>query len=166
MVPIDAALRELSFFSEQLNRETEVLNSLILDLEQRLAAAQIGVSVWLSESLLAENENGTSSTGWLLGYGKLSEAWRILAKPVTRTWVPVYDDPGEYSSRTEDRGAIVALANAPRIVRVEAAEHLEPLVNQIAEKVKGFIANIEKAKMFAGTEDASDDTEDASDDTL
>ncbi len=147
MVPIDEALGELSSLSAQLNKETEVLNSLILDLEKRLAAAKVGVSIWL-EALLAASENGTSSTGWLLGYGKLGDAWRIVAKPITRTWFPIYDDPGEYSFRTENRGEPVALSNAPRIVRVEAAEHLEPLVNEISTKVKGFIANIEKAAQF------------------
>jgi hypothetical protein len=156
MVPIDAALGELSTLSAQLNQATEVLNSIIRDLERGLAATKVGVSVWLeadapfiTDFLLAETKNGKKRNGWQLGYGKIADAWRILVRPVHEYWETPTEDPTEGYWVIEDCGEAVALANAPRQVRVEAAPHFERLIIELSNKVKKFLVNVEDAKKFA-----------------
>jgi len=59
-------------------------------------------------------------------------------------------DHGDLTPFTKDRGEPVPLLNAPREVRVDASAFLEQLANELATKVKGFIANIGQAKKFVG----------------
>jgi len=152
MVPIDTAVLELSSLASQLNKETDSLNDIILDLERRLGSTKVGVSIWLDNSLLAETGDGFKQNAWVLGYAKIGDSWRIATKPITRTWERTEEmDHGDLTDFTKDRGEPVPLLNAPRAVRVDASAFLEQLVNELATKVKGFIANIEQAKKFVGT---------------
>jgi hypothetical protein len=167
MVPIEQALFELSSLSAQLNQETEALNAIISVVDRQLAAAKVGVSVWLTEEsdpLLASiDAPGGKIRGWVLGYAKLGDTWRLAAHPAERHWSESYECPGEGSWVTRlDDGMPVALASAPRIVRVDGAAHLERLVNALSQKVKGFIENIAKARSFVGTETAAGKLDDNS----
>src|SRR5260370_25179604 len=152
MVPIDTAVAQLSSLASQLNKETDALSDIILDLERQLANTKVGVSLWLERNLLAETGDGYKQDAWVLGYAKLGDSWRLAAKPVTVTWEHIEEaDHGDLTPFTKDRGEPVPLLNAPRAVRVDASAYLEELVNRLAEKVKGFIGNIEQAKRFVAT---------------
>jgi hypothetical protein len=156
MVPIEQALFELSSLSAQLNEETEALNEIIAGVERQLADAKLGVSIWLTEaydSLLAGVEvPDRKQKGWVLGFVKLGNAWRIAAHPAERYWWDDYDADNNGYYLIELKGEPVALAAAPRIVRVDAAGHLERLVKALSEKAKGFIGSVAKALSFVGAE--------------
>jgi len=161
------ALAALDVSSKKLNEKTDSLNKLIEQLEKRLQASQVGVSVWLdshgsqmldaspeSQHLDPNNEpvgDLVESTGWVLGFAKVAEAgtyeWRIAVHPVRQIWTPhLVNDWQTSDFRTLSEGEPRPLLKAPRAVRVEAAGLLETLVKQIAERAASFAEDIEKAE--------------------
>jgi hypothetical protein len=84
---------------------------------------------------------------WDVGFAKLGDEWRLAASRRIRTrtgsdsWG---DDKYEYEDLDE-----VPLAQAPRVVRAEAAGLLELLIDAIANRAEQFVANITTAKGLA-----------------
>ena len=146
MVPIEDALKDLSTLGTKLKSETEELNEVIANLNQRLKETRIGVSAWtgilLDEKDKTEvgpyNSEVVLKTGWELGYAKVDDAWTIAVRHTS------CDRDGEEGGWRDE--IPISLLKAPRHVRVESADHLETLIEKIADRARRFIASIEKAK--------------------
>lgn len=151
MVALKDILSEIASVSKQLNEETDALNGIIEGIEASLASARVGVSVWKDfdiavETFYNDDLGREAEDCWLLGYAKFGDAWRIVARNATR-FESVED--GETSTQYRDHEAIVPLVQAPRLVRVEAAGHLERLLEAILRRAERFVDSIGKAKKLA-----------------
>lgn len=147
MVPLNDSLQELSVLAGQLNEETDGLNEFISDLEKKIGASKVGVTVWIDEMKLLDESAGElegSKEGWYLGYTKIGDAWRIAVKRVNE----LYDTNREFVT-ANDLSDPMPLSKAPRIVRVESAPYLEKLVMKLAKRVREHIHNIQIAKQAA-----------------
>ena len=155
MVPINDSLSELSDLSKQLNTETDALNDVIEAVEARLAKMQVGVSVW-DDTLLDKSVESTCAPGgsnrvgiaygYVIGYVKLADGWRIASKAVKEV-SGFYEGDSECPyADLEDESAPTPLLKAPRHVRVEAAGQLEALIVLLKRRVESFIQDIEKSK--------------------
>ncbi|HEY3450902.1 MAG TPA: hypothetical protein VGK67_31390 [Myxococcales bacterium] len=157
MSPSEQTLTRIAQLSTKLNAETEELNAVIRDLDKRLDATKIGVAVWSGRIVDVsstvewnddEERDVTLSKGWELGYAKVDDQWALAVKPQQGT-----DEPDERSNipvtTWVDAGEPIRLLKAARIVRVEAAPHLESVLELIAERAAKYIEDIEKAKRLA-----------------
>lgn len=156
MAPLESAMKNLSTLSGKLKGETEDLNKVIADLDERIRKTGIGVSVWLDD-LLDEHEhfkqiddgNGDGRrvrlrSGWQLGYARVGEMWVIAAKKTHEV-----ADAQDSLDLPWDDADPMPLGKAPRHIRVEAAPLLEKLVEALSERATVFIKNIEQAKKLA-----------------
>jgi len=73
--------------------------------------------------------------GWRIGYTKIGSNYRLAAKQVI-----VYDE--QFEERNFDDP--ILLIDAPYSVRIEAMEHLEPLILEITYVAKTYIKMIEE----------------------
>ena len=158
MAPIDNALKNLSALSGKLKGETEELNKVIADLDERIRKTGIGVSVWLGNLLdqderfeLMDDGNGGERRvrvryGWELGYAKVGEVWAIAARKTRGE--EVLDESG-VAEFVWDNHEPIPLGKSPRHIRVEAASLLEGLIESLSERAKHFIKNIGQAKKLA-----------------
>jgi len=160
MTPVD--LKGLEKTAKKLNAETEELNSVIDDLESRLAKMGIGVSAWtgqiLGEREWTEEREGQPwassnpfyaaqsnsykvyfKSGLELGYAKVGESWVIAVRKTRGEG----SDPEDLKWSDEEP---TALLSASRNIRVEAAQHLEKVVAAIQRRAEGFIQDISGAK--------------------
>ena len=151
-MPIDKSLAELTKLAATLEQESEDLNALIESLEKQLEGCKIGVSVWLDEVLEEEctveardARMVTVHEGWVIGYARAADAWRIAAKRCRAT---VTEEEGDAPDSTvwSDVTAPITLADAPRTVRVEAATLFEALLEALRHRVQQSIESIQKAK--------------------
>lgn len=159
MSPDQQELQELARLSQRLNEETDELNNLILSLEKRLAGMSIGVSVWLGLALVESDSDYSSDEddrddrpwrdAWDIGYAKLGSEWRIATRHYRFRWSAEKDNWGDYQIEDDATVQVLPLRDAPRAVRVEAAECLDALVSKLREKVTHFIDSIQKAKKLA-----------------
>jgi hypothetical protein len=145
----------LSQFEEsakQLNAVSDSINTAITDVEQRLAAANAGLEVWVYDSPLEAEEpeevqlNGTD-TGyrWLeriLGFAKLSQAegWRLAVKERSATQADELGDEIGYVT-----GQITPLWKASRNLRLKALELLPILVEQLTDATQRALQTIQEA---------------------
>lgn len=108
-----------------LNKETDALNEAIQRLEDQLAEAKVGVSLWIGFKTSAGDP-------WELGYGKHGDDWFITVRR------PESDQyPG---------GDPIVLTSAPRLIRVEAASHLDELLHEIKNRLETLIKSVRTAK--------------------
>lgn len=156
MAPDKNTIADIISLASTLNQETDELNAVIERLERQLGEANIGVAVWLV-SVLNRDEiagepvefHGTfrdtkDVTGWNLGYCKIDKTWHIAVRECRGTgWA---DDESFTWTVTSYP---IALVNAPRIVRVEAAAHLDPLLAALKKRMEAFVGSIQRAKKIA-----------------
>lgn len=166
MAPIKDSLAELAKVAAELNEETDSFNSFVEGLEKELASHHVGVSVWLDyklDAVTTEDEPIDGGPhrdevlkivdGWELGYCKIGDAWRIAAKRVRGRETTEWEENGYGGADRVWEWADVSnptpLIQAPRIVRIEAADHLDSLVKALSQRVKAFAESIKKAKTTA-----------------
>lgn len=154
---LDEQVKHLKARARLLDKKSDELNSVLEHLEDDLDG--VGVAVWLDtpEHILAvtleDGENGRIYGGYLLGYQKMGGAWRISALPFDGAVVGpegALEVPPGYPA--------TPLASAPRVVRLEAVEHLPALVAALTARVDAFITNIDLAtsrSSLAGTSGGS-----------
>jgi len=160
MVAMKDALSKLDSAAKKLNETSDSINKLIEQLEARLRASRVGVSVWLGENelfpepLLAAGElkNGdledfVERAGWALGFEKIDQQWHIAVRKVRLVWNPKERQANnEFGALRVGEGETVPLLKAPRLVRVEATAWLERLIEKIAERAEAFAGQIELAE--------------------
>jgi len=136
----------LSALGAQLNEGTEELNEAIAIIERRINETKAGVSVWLDHFLNESDQDDEGlTTAYQLGYAKLRDGWHLAARHVT-----IKHEGGDAGTwEIVETSEPTPLATAPRGVRVGAADLFEDLVEALADRVKGFLASIERAKAVA-----------------
>lgn len=158
MSPISEKLQALSAVSAKLNNATDELNSVIERIEDDVQRSGVGVTVWLGcpsghPRMIAPSDwrRPHQSDGacdnvkelidfWAIGFTKFGDTWRIAARRMQQM---SGDDDLDYAVESADP---VPLVSAPRQVRLEAAEHLESLVEQLTGRAQSMLKNIETAK--------------------
>jgi hypothetical protein len=125
-------------------------------------ASQVGVSVWLDGDtgfLLDESHEKPKLTadgdldgepvecaGWVLGFAKVEDHWRIAVRPGHRIWTPALLNTGDDDMMVVGEGEPRPLLKAPRGVRVEAAGYLEDLIESISERAAQFANDIDRVQ--------------------
>lgn len=163
-MPSKQTMEELAAAAAELNSASDDLNEIIETFEDQLQRAGVGVSCWLGEEdfepsawLLPQapsvedpdDDNHLVATGWLLGYVKLSDKWRLAVKEVL---VNIYPraDLQERENKRDLRKPDVPLLKAPRHIRVAAAAQFEELAKLLTRRMKQHTADIEEAKALVG----------------
>lgn len=126
----------------RLNDAADRVNEKIGEVEDRIVSANLGVTAWLygPNAFLGVSQwegHGSSygssavltATGWMLGFGKLTDNWKILVRRVelardSDTSPISYHEP-------EDP---VALLRAPRPIRIEAMGKMDDLLDLLASE--------------------------------
>jgi hypothetical protein len=151
-MPIADSLARLRESAARFNKVTDTFNDTIAAVEDELARIGVGLTVWLEETqqlISVENwgsgGNHDRARAKALGYTKLDEGWCLAVKPVV--WVRGLADGDENCPWEElrDDGTPVALLKAPRLVRVEAAQHLENLLDALADHADHLVGSVEAA---------------------
>jgi len=93
------------------------LNKRLLAIEDKMAILRIELPYWLPANLCSKR--------YALGFAKIGDEWRIAVC--------------EAGYNVESLGKPVALVDAPRSVRAEAAKHLNELVERLNEEAVAFV---------------------------
>ena len=153
MSPDKAKLTELSEVASQLNSESDSLNELFRVLDAELAEMKLGVSVWLNRQF-AGNETYIRPEEEMeehplrrcdiynLGYAKVGEEWHVCIRKIRMREI-LHSNEWEVDCVLD---SAVPITQAPRVVRAEAAAHLDDLLDALMKKAGEYIANIQKAK--------------------
>lgn len=135
-------LSRLEEVAEELNQESDTLSQIIATVEERLAASNIGVTVWLASSPLSQWSGSDHQTGddidsvVELGYTKFGKDWRLALR------TEVSKDEGE----TWKTYSVNALQNASRDLRIKALEELPQLLERLTEEASASVKTIRSAK--------------------
>lgn len=146
MAPIDDKLRALRAKADELSRRSDDLNKAIEHIEAQLSG--IGVSAWLDDDpdlvIDFERDGDDAISGWLLGFAKLGARWRIAVRQFDggRVTQHEYGTDGLSAPMTDPP---IALADAPRAVRIQAAELFETLIEHLTRTVDHYIENVDRA---------------------
>jgi hypothetical protein len=159
MVPLKDSLARVNSLARILNESTDALNGTIEAIEKSLADAGVGVTSWLHDHLIDEVRvqggvppQPSIHEGWAIGYTKVAGDWKIAAQRVKRVCGNAEGDSDCPRTEIEILTEPSALLKAPRQVRVEAPRLLEPLLNAMASRMEGFIAEIEGARKLVVSE--------------
>lgn len=156
MAPIKESLSALAASAQRLNAESDTLNATICEVEDGITQTEIDLTVWLGNLLCEtawkfmdeiyylpdDSVRVYERVGWVIGYARIGDGWRIAAKHVAVTRV----GEGEPDPEQADIGSAVALTSAPRAVQVEAAPALELLVETLTSRAEKLVEGIERAK--------------------
>lgn len=149
-----ANLADLAKVSKELNAKSNEVNQILQDLEKKLVAMNLGIEVWIPDSPLSSEEKTVEernrdleviesyrvSHDEVLGF----DGRRLMVKTVHYREDPEID--WEKRWRVEQEGGIQPLLQAPRNLRIEAMNHIEPLINALIEKGKRVIKGIEEGR--------------------
>lgn len=144
-----------------LNAETDELHGVYTVLEDKLAAMNIGVSAWtghlLDERWFFETRDAQQArgrvlkthvwTGWELGYARVDDEWALSVREVRGE----HEQGAVQEDGTWSEGEPTRLLKASRAVRLEAAQHLEALLEAIQRQVKRFVKDIDDAKKLVNS---------------
>lgn len=151
-MPSEKTMKELCAAAAKLNSKTDELNEVIGEFEEDLEKAGVGVTEWLTllldetDSKFDPHDETFSKSGWELGYAKVEGKWRLAVRQVfLKSRLGRFDD--DITSRHSDK--TLALTNAPRVVRMQAAELFENLATAITLRMNEYVAAIEEAKRAA-----------------
>lgn len=146
-------IEKLESLAITLNNESNTINPIIQEIQEKLNKLNLGIPVWLNNALLEESKagNAMSSTTfqYLLGYAKTKEGWGLAIKAV-RVQRGFYE--GELDcpwAEVFDVGQPVPLLKSSRQLRLAALRQLQDLVETIQHKAQEVIIDIEKAKKMA-----------------
>jgi hypothetical protein len=117
---VQASLRKLSSLSKNLNEASDALTAELNSVETALNKLKLGVSAWVQirTEELGSGETGISS----LGYYKLGGKWGLV----------LYQYLDGMQDDSDD--GVIPLREAPRDLRIEAAEKLDDLLEKLAEQ--------------------------------
>ncbi len=137
------ALRRLGELSQRLNAGTDGMTQRIKDLEKTLYKMRVGVSVWLDDI----SSDDIESCGHQIGYVKLKDKWRIVAREVR-----IGTDGG--AQNLGPGNETMVLSKAPRLVRMRGVQKLDALVTALTDKVERFLAGLPPAEEGSEVPDA------------
>jgi hypothetical protein len=167
--PISDKLQNLSAVAAKLNAETDSLNEVIEQLEDDLGKAGLGLTYWLENTLTeilacgpkrkiderdldADKYPGAHSvaSACVLGYIKIADRWRLAVKSAELVFsasrAGFADDDWEVRDVGQEP---IALAHAPRNIRMQAPAQFEALVDGLTSLAESMLEGIELAKKTA-----------------
>ncbi len=104
----------------ELNQETDALNEVIRDFEDRLSTAGVGCETWLAAKFME----------YEIGYSKVGGQWCVAV-------------------RRRESDEPCAILKMPRAVRVAACERLEELADQLVTIVESRLIDVRRAQRLA-----------------
>jgi len=110
---IQASLRKLQSYSQQLNEASDTLTAELMSVEAALNKLKLGVPAWVE--LHTEDAGDGYTRVYNLGYYKLKGKWGLVV--------------GDFIEESDD--GIVFLRETSRECRMEAAEHLTELLDKL-----------------------------------
>ena len=138
-------LAELTPLVETLNAKSDEVNQTLALLNQKLAALNVGVEVWVGPW------EADVPTAYQIGYAKVGETWQLVMRTcdaedagldrfgINHEWVAV---PGSL-------GQTKAILQASRSHRIGALEALPNLLAEMKSEVQRKLDAIEHAKQLA-----------------
>lgn len=154
VMPTRKTMEKLATAAKTLNRKSDELNAVIEEFEQALETAGVGVTVWLDRlldrSAPTSSDGEYTAEGWQLGYTKLEGKWRLAVREATEVSVS-----GNFNEDADlrDTQPAIPLANAPRVVRMQAAGYFENLALGVTMTLESYATSIDEAKQIAKGED-------------
>jgi len=151
MTSIESSLDRLAGVAGRLNTETDALNLVIEAVERRLDSMNLGISYWDDALLEPEEDAGTGgdlriTRGWVLGYHKVGDEWRVAVKGVRVEEGYFENDLNcPYRNISTDKDP-VPLLRASRSIRVQAAGRVQAVLDGLAERGRAYVATIGNAK--------------------
>jgi hypothetical protein len=143
---IDDQLRALRAEADALAKRSDALNAEIARIEKALEG--VGVGAWLDdrEYVIDEQEDASGRiAGWLIGYAKIGGRWRLAAREFSGGTMVEEPDGMITELKAPVSNAPVALADAPRLVRVCAIGMMECLVPTLLVRVRRLTRNVDRA---------------------
>ncbi len=147
----------LEDLARQLNSKSDTLNTLILELEDRLNATKIGVSAWLDVEIQREgpyshDDEQRRMSAYSIGFCRMKNGeWHIATRK--DCWsLNSNNEFEEYIYREEP----VPLTSAPRAIRADAARYFDRLVDEIFKRAEAYIENIDTANRLMATDGQED----------
>ncbi len=142
---VEKAMRELADLSLQLNSESNSINSTIVALNNKLRTLNIGLEVWLEDSLIQAlpGDERRDGTGPYLGYCSVEEEWQLAVRvrPTPGVWEPVGSAVGWVGDLPR-----TPLTKASREVRLAALPQLPFLVTKIYQEAQRVLKAIQDAR--------------------
>lgn len=145
------SLSELSKLSEQLNKESEHVNTIITRVNQSLASMNLGVECWLPRPLsIGEHffSFGATMVGRIedraiqFGYARAENVFQLAIRNVMVQESTTPD--GSPETRIANPGDPHPLLKANRNLRIDALELLGELTQAMKSRVASMIASIQK----------------------
>jgi hypothetical protein len=143
-----ATLDNLSKLSQELNAKSNEINKILLDLEKKLQALNLGLEAWgdaigmSSDALVTKrNEEDGSVVNEVLGFGRHGDRYALLVK--TETWT---EDEGHEIVSWESEGEPRLLLQTSREVRIKALSLIDQLLAALEEEARTVIKAIEDGR--------------------
>jgi hypothetical protein len=114
---VQASLRKLGSLSQDLNAASDALTAELNSVETALNKLKLGVPAWVR--LRAEHVGDGYSRVYSLGYSKLKGKWGLVLFECIDS---------------AEEGDLTPLREAPRDLRIEAAENLNALLEELANE--------------------------------
>jgi len=132
-------MRELADLSLRLNSESNTINSTITTLNAKLRSLNIGVEVWLTDTMLRAlpGDPRRDEIGPYLGYCSVEDQWQLAVRG---------EPNGSYCSGWTGDLPRTPLTKASREVRVAALEQLPALICRLKEEAQRVLRAIQDAK--------------------
>lgn len=147
---IDGAFARLNRVTDGLNARADETNRIIRDTNAKLAKLNVGVELWLMHAswpvFALSPDRGTGfAEGLQLGYAKVGDAWQLAVRPVQATQKFFEGDESMPWVEISPKGPPRALLDTSRMERVAAVAHLDNLIDALAERLEGYLGDIELA---------------------
>lgn len=141
-------LSDLSKLSKTLNEESNKVNEILLEFEQKLVAMNIGVEAWveLTSEPYVEGDEGSiqCSSDIVLGFGQRADDHQLLIKTID--YVEEVGNYGQYHWKKRQEYGIKPLLKASREIRVKALEKLKELLDALMAEGNNVLKAIEKGR--------------------
>lgn len=150
----------LSVLAQQFNAESDTLNDTIDEWNKRLAALNLGLEVWVDNSLADSGHYDQFSPTTrkveryhdrtLLGYTRVDGQWQLAVKELCCTVEPnteVFDGFSEVVDA--DNTKITRLLSASRELRVKAMAKLDNLFDEFQLRLAEGLEGVAKAQKLA-----------------
>lgn len=124
-VEVNKALADLEASARRLNVESDQINHIITDIEQRIRQTNVGLACWVS----------LSPASGQIGWSKWNEKWALLYR--------VGNDGNDPDGDGYDYTVLLSTSRDTRIRALKEIEHLIKLLNELA---RDAIETIERAK--------------------
>lgn len=156
-------IKDLAPLAKKVNARTDALNGALQTIQEKLNALNLGIEVWLDDSLGEDDWKDVTDTSRShdigeptgqreyyaeeLGYGRHGEQWALLVR--THRYV---DEPDNWGNRqTEGAGVmgVKPLLSATRGMRISVVPLIPKLVDKLKEEAGAALERIDQAQKIA-----------------